>query len=165
MKFVKLSGQHHWYEWDEVKFRLYNFRGGWMSIDENSDEWMYSTIVELDSWHDLYMQMGYDPTLSLRIENDHWLAPDGRLHCGDGHELCAEMICELLYGEQDNFITFYAADHLVENGWVKLTTYAMLPFYVESGMYRHLTSEQKDTISLWCHANNIDEERIFGYGH
>jgi hypothetical protein len=61
MKFVKLSGQSHWYEWEEFNMKLRNFKGGWRDIDENSDEWMLSTIMEADSWHDLYVKTGFNP--------------------------------------------------------------------------------------------------------
>ena len=60
-KFVKLSGSAWWYRWDEDRFVLKNFRGGWRDIDENSDEWMLSTIIEADSWHDLYVKTGFNP--------------------------------------------------------------------------------------------------------
>jgi hypothetical protein len=59
MKFVKLCGDEYWYLWEEFDMKLRNFKGGWRTIDENSDEWMLSTIIEAKSWYDLYKKTGF----------------------------------------------------------------------------------------------------------
>ena len=161
-KFVKLSGQHHWYLWDEDKFVLRNFRGGWRNIDENSDEWMLSTIVSADSWHDLYEKIGYNPMLEQTPPRDAWVDCDGNFYYGDAHELCAEQILDVLYGLEWGEYNYSAGDNLVAHGWIKLTTSAMLPYYLEYGMYDHITSKQEDAIRRWSKDWGIrlfDEER------
>jgi hypothetical protein len=73
MKFVKLCGNEHWYLWEEFDMKLRNFKGGWRTIDENSDEWMLSTIIEADSWYDLHKKTGFCPMLVSLREHDPWV--------------------------------------------------------------------------------------------
>lgn len=149
-KFVKLYGSAYWYKWDEEKFILKNFRGGWRDIDENSDEWMLSTIMEADSWHDLYNKTGFNPLLELNPPRDAWLDRDGNFYDGTAHEVCAEQIIKVIYGIERDDIMYTAADNLVANGWVKLTTSAMLPYYIEDGMYDCLSFDQVVAIRQWA---------------
>jgi hypothetical protein len=87
MKFVKLSGQSHWYEWEEFNMKLRNFKGGWRDIDENSDEWMLSTIMEADSWHDFYVKTGFNLSYLEQIN----YAPDR-----SAEALMNDVLCEVI---------------------------------------------------------------------
>ena len=149
-KFVKLSGSAYWYKWDEEKFILKNFRGGWRDIDENSDEWMYSTIMEADSWHDLYVKTGFNPMWEFNPPRDAWLDREGNFYDGTAHELCAEKIIEVIYGLTNDEYVGSSADALVGNGWVKLTTSAMLPYYYDDGMYDYISEAQARAIKEWA---------------
>lgn len=150
MKFVKLYGHNFWYEWDEFNMRLRNFRGGWRDIDENSDEWMLATVMNADSWHDLYLKTGYNGMMERFPPRNAWLDREGYFYEGTAHEYCAEKIVEVVYGWTDDDYFGSAADILVGNGWVKLTTSAMLPYYIESGMYECLSYEQVRAIREWA---------------
>ena len=163
-KFVKLSGSDWWYRWDEDRFVLKNFRGGWRDIDENSDEWMLSTIMEADSWHDLYLKTGFNPMWEFEPPRDAWLDREGNFYEGTAHELCAEQIIEVIWGYEWGSYNYSAADNLVANGWVKLTTSAMLPYYIEDGMYDCLSEAQVHAIRQWASDWRIhlfDDERWF----
>lgn len=150
MKFVKLYGQAYWYEWEEFEMKLRNFKGGWRNIDENSDEWMYATIIELDSWHDLYKHTGFNPMMEAIPPRDVWVDRDGNFYEGVAHELCAEQIIEVVYGWKYQDYIGSSSDLLVGNGWIKLTTSAMLPYYIEDGMYRCLSEAQVRAIREWA---------------
>ena len=149
-KFVKLLGSDWWHKWDEERFVLKNFRGGWRNIDENSDEWMLSTIIEADSWHDLYNKTGFNPMIEDHPPRDAWLDREGNFYEGTTHELCAEQIFEILFGQEWGDYNYSAADALVANGWVKLTTSPMLPYYIEYGMYNCLSYNQVVSIREWA---------------
>ena len=150
MKFVKLCGEEYWYLWEEFDMKLRNFKGGWRTIDENSDEWMFSTIIEAENWHELYLKTGYNGMLELFPPRDAWLDREGNFYDGVAHELCAEKIIEIVYGWTDNDYVGSSADVLVANGWVKLTTSAMLPYYIEDGMYNCLSYDQVCAIREWA---------------
>ena len=153
MTFVKLSGEPHFYRFNQEKFRLYNFRGGWRSIDENSTDWMYSTHIEAEDWHDLYLSTSYNPMLASVMDRDVWLDPEGRFYDGEGHSLCAEYICEILWGYTDDNppeAMWSADDFLIRKGWVKLTPDAMLPYYISQGMYERLSEYQVHSIRDWA---------------
>ena len=150
MTFAKLEAHHYYLRVDYDKMRLYNFKGGWRNIDENSDEWMFATLVEADSWRDLYLKTGYCPLTCFYAENDIWMDPCGVTYEGDGHELCAEKIGEILFGKED-----MCGDDLITLGWIKLTTGPMLPIYLERGFYDSITYEQEGYLRKWSEANKI----------
>ena len=93
MKFVKLFGTCYWYEWEEYDMRLRNFKGGWRDIDENSDEWMLSTIIEATSWHDLYNKTGFNPMIEHFPPRYAWVDREGYFYDGVAHEVCAKKNC------------------------------------------------------------------------
>ena len=150
MKFVKLYGEEYWYEWKEFNMKLHNFKGGWRNIDENSDEWMLSTIIEADSWHDLYKKTGFCAMSCPLWTQDVWMDLDGNTYEGDGHEWCAERIGSILYGNED-----ISGDDLIELGWIKLTRGIMLRHYIQNGMYDHLTHEQVTNLREWARLNKV----------
>ena len=152
MTFVKLSGQHGWWEWDRDRMRLYNYDCGHTDIDENSDEWMGATLLEADDWHDLFVKTGYCPLYAPIWKNDLWVDIDGRTYEGMAHEVCAEDIGEILWGRDD-----VDGDELIRLGWIKLTTSGMLTYYIDYGMYDHITMEQEDVIRRWAADHGVKE--------
>ena len=151
MKFVKLCGDEYWYLWEEFDMKLRNFKGGWRTIDENSDEWMLSTIIEADSWYDLYKKTGFCPMLVPNWTHDVWMDTLGNTYEGDGHEWCAEKIGEILFGVPDT-----SGDDLIQlYGWIKLTTGPMLKYYFDEGMYDHLSMEQVPALREWARLNRV----------
>ena len=150
MTFAKLDAHHYYLEVDFEKMRLYNYKGGWRNIDENSDEWMYATLVEADSWRDLYLKTGYCPLCCSFSERDIWMDPDGRTYYGEGHEWCAEQIGKVVFG-----VDGCCGDDLISYGWIKLTTSAMLPIYLDSGLYDNITYEQEGYLRKWASYNKI----------
>lgn len=151
MTFVKLFGDYGYYHWDKEQMRLYNFRGGWRTIDENSEGWGKATTIEAESWHRLYLITGYCPLMVDLYARDAWMDTDGNLYEGDGHSYWAERISEFLFGYNSEYDIYDPADELVEvYGWVKITTSLMLPYYISSGMYDNLNYEQRDTLRKWA---------------
>jgi hypothetical protein len=150
MTFAKLDGHHFYYQVDFDRMRLYNFKGGWRDIDENSEDWMYSTLIEAENWHELYKKTGYCPMACSYFERDLWVDPDGNCYEGLAHEICAEYIGEILFGTED-----MGGDELIRCGWIKLTTSCMLSLYIDHGMYNHITYEQERIIRKWAEANKV----------
>lgn len=157
MTFVKIYDVY--WKWDKEHMKLYNYHHGHNYIDENSEEWAAATICEADSWHDLYVKTGYNPLIIPYYQaRDAWLSPQGEFYEGTAHSLCAERIVEMLLGNSESYE--YCSDFLIERGWVKLTTSVMLNYYIEDGMYDHLTMAQKESMSLWADVYGLSE--VFG---
>ena len=110
MTFAKLEAHHYYLRVDYDKMRLYNYKGGWRDIDENSDEWMFATLVEADGWRDLYLKTGYCPLTCSYADRDIWMDPDGMTYEGVAHELCAEKIGEIHFGKEDMYAVFIYAN-------------------------------------------------------
>ena len=156
MTFVRLFGDSHYYHWDKDKMKLYNFHNGWRTIDENSEQWMNAWLIEADDWHDLYIQTGYCPLFTDSWRHDVWVDTEGNFYEGDGHSLCAEKICEVLFGYDENVSLYDPSDCLIDwYGWIKLTTSPMLTYYLEDGLYDHITQEQVNAIKEWSNKNGI----------
>jgi hypothetical protein len=68
------------------------------------------------------------------------------------HEVCAEDIGEILWGRDD-----IDGDELIRLGWIKLTTSGMLTYYIDYGMYDHITMEQEDVIRRWAAEHGVKE--------
>ena len=89
--------------------------------------------------------------------HDVWMDTLGNTYEGDGHEWCAEKIGEILFGVPDT-----SGDDLIQLfGWIKLTTGPMLKYYLEDGMYDHLSMEQVPALREWARLNRVylfDEE-------
>ena len=160
MKFVRLYGDEYWYLWEEFDMKLRNFKGGWRPINENSDGWMLSTIIEAESWHGLYKKTGFCPMFVPNWTHDVWMDTLGNTYEGDGHEWCAEKIGEILFGVPDT-----SGDDLIQlYGWIKLTTGPMLKYYFDEGMYDHLSMEQVPALREWARLNRVhlfDEEEWY----
>ena len=151
MKFVKLYGDEYWYLWEEYDMKLRNFKGGWRTIDENSDAWMLGTVIEAKDWYDLYKKTGFAPMEVPIWTRDVWMDTEGRTYDGVAHEVCAEKIGESMFGIPD-----MSGDDLIElYGWIKLTTSGMLRYYLEDGMYDHITFEQEESLREWARLNRV----------
>lgn len=145
-----------YWEWDELHMRLVNRNYGSHDIDENSIEWINATIIEAEDWHDLYLKTGWtDLYLGTYKVPCLWLDPDGECWKGDCHEVDAEDIAEVVYGEDINLD--YAGDYLYSRGWVKLSNW-MAYIYADSDMYNHITYYQVQVIKEWCEYYDIPFE-------
>ena len=143
MQFLHTPENTYW-EVDLNRMRLYNYNGGWHSIDENSEEWCDGEIVNADSWHDLYKQTG----LGLVA----WLSPEGISYPSEAHIVLADDICDILYGLDDEE---YSDDYLVSSGWVKISNY-MLSYYIDQGYYDNITPKQREVLLEWCRVYGIN---------
>lgn len=144
MNFIKLGD--HWYKWDMENMRAVNYHHGHFYIDENSEEFCNSVYrTDCDSWHELYQKTGYMPVQLYEPERDMWIAPSGFMYEGNAHELCAEWIWDIHFGEE---LPYYG-DKLIEQGWIKVTTSLMYYHYVESGMYDKMYPGQAESFLKW----------------
>lgn len=153
MTFIRLAGHDDWYEWDKVSMKCITFGGSSFDIDNNSIEFMESVISEAKDWHELYKKTGYVPLRCDEYTDDVWLSPDGEFFVGDCHEVQAEGIYNVIYGNSNRDICF--GDLLISNGWVKLTTSAMLHYYRKASMYDGMTNAQHNAAMLWCEVHHI----------
>lgn len=120
--------------------------------DKNSSEFFSAEVREADDWNSLYKKTGYCPLRCDVYYDDIWLSPDGEFFYGDAHEMQAEDICSVIYGKTD---ISYFGDYLIANGWVKLTTGAMLHYYRQSSMYSSLSDAQFNAVTEWCKVHHI----------
>lgn len=152
MMFLRYQNEQEWFELVDREDGLfaYNYNGGWHKINENSEKFMYGTIVTLDDWIHLYKLYGYCPFLTQIPTTDMWIAPDGKMYdCGScgAHELTAQNIIEIFFDQDEEF--WDSGDKLIGYGWVKVTTTLMYQYYHESGMYDSMTDEQWVSYQLW----------------
>ena len=153
MKFVKLCGEPEYWRLNEERMRLYNYQNGSFAIDENSDEWMLSTIVEAEDWRDLYLKTGYCALYAHDFPRETWIDTDGMCYEGRyrSHEGLAEEIGNIVFGK-DNM----NGDDLFQLlGWIKVTPSVMLQHYFDEGYYDHLTMAQVETLRKWAEAWNV----------
>ena len=80
--------------------------------------------------------------------NNLWVDPDGECWEGEAHEVVAEDILEVVYGEEVK-LSDYPADRLMSRGWIKLSVF-MAQIYADSAMYYNITRDQAITIKEWC---------------
>lgn len=144
MLFIQIDNGE-WWEYDTKHSRLYNIRGGHTSLE--GDVSMYKTI-HLDSWHDLYIETGFNP---LKGDDDlwhcGWIAPNGDFYPCEAHEVDAEFIYGLIYGDEHAFYS----DRMIELGWKKVTNSIMFEYYKDAGQYTTFQSpRQKDIFLKWC---------------
>ena len=150
-KYIKLQGNDFYHEIDFENMRLYNYRGGWQNINENSDEWMYGHVVEAEDWTDLFKQVGYNPLLCDIYESDIWIAPNGTPYDGKGHAVAAMRICELLYRKD---LEWNAESFLEDNGWIKASRF-FWNLHLQDKYTWEMTQAQADTLFDWCKAQRI----------
>lgn len=150
MKFIKYKDGPHWWEWDTENMVAYNYHGGHHNINENAlGDVIY---CECESWHDLYKKTGYCALETGMLPHTAWLSPDGKMFVATAHEVDAESICEVIYGEEQEI--WYAGDFLEERGWVRLTTSLMWEVREEYWLDKELTQAQLDILWDWCKAWN-----------
>lgn len=142
MIFVQLSNGE-WWEYDNQHDRLYNIRGGRTYADESD----FQRTLHLDSWHDLYLQTGFNPLVDNELWHCGWLAPNGDFYPCEAHECDAEYIYLLIYGEEHG----YYSDLMLKQGWKKITNSLLFDYYLRDGMYDSFYCRaQEDTFNEWC---------------
>lgn len=143
MDFIQLP-DGTWYEADYDSNRLYNLRGGHLPLKKTDIE-KYNQISCQD-WHKLYMLTGFNPLKDDRLWHTGWISPEGDFYPCEAHEVDAEYIYQLIYGDD------YAAygDRLVQKGWLKVTNSLMFDIYTRNGHYDKIASkEQGNTLNKW----------------
>lgn len=150
MKFIQCSGENNWWEWDTKNMLAYNYFGEHYNIDENAlgD----AKYIECDSWRDLYLRTHWSPIESDIWEKTAWLSPNGKFIAAKAHEVTAEDICEIYYGENQGIL--WAGDYLEERGWVRLTTSLMWDVRDSYWFDKDLTQKQLDMLWDWCELHN-----------
>ena len=161
MKFVKLAGSPHWYEWDQEHMWLEDIHGNITHIDENKPEWINATIAEFENWHDVYKKTSYNPLMRDCSEKNAWLDPDGYFWVGSCHEIDAEAIYRLLYPMSLDSVNS-ESDYLIDHGWVKLSASLMFTVYCDSGMYFNITRDQFYAIRDWCEYHQLPLKMMIG---
>lgn len=148
-KFVRYQNDTKYWLWNEDKMRLENRNFGHQDVNEKNPRWLYAEIIEAKNWHDLYMKTGWsDLWLSDCHHNNLWVDPEGECWEGEAHEVVAEDILEVVYGEETK-LSDYPADKLINRGWIKLSVF-MAQIYADSDMYFNITRDQAITIKEWC---------------
>lgn len=150
MKYLWEKYSEGYWEWDEERMRLYNYHGGWHDVDENSDDWLDGVMIEAKDWHDLYLRTGFCPVETDIYERDAWLSPDGKFYEGEGHSVCAEWICDILFGLKEEDLPYSAESYLVERHWLKVTTTFMWGLYLADKPYFEMTQAQMNSLFDWC---------------
>ena len=152
MKFLRYAGSEDWWKWPEGGMTVYNINGGHHDINENSSRFMDGTVVEAEDWCELCCKMKYNPFKVDEPTRDMWIDPNGVMYdCGiyDGsHEMTAQKILEILYGEKVDYLD-YAGDDLINYTWIKVTTSLMYELYEKEGMYNHMSDEQWKAYQWW----------------
>ena len=77
MTFINYCG--HWHELDLDRMKMWNYRGGYCTINENDEEYFMAECRDFEDWHQIYVETGYMPWETERfIEDDIWIAPNGK---------------------------------------------------------------------------------------
>ena len=152
MLFINYPTRDQWREWDQNKMKAFNYMGGWCDVDENALGGV--ECVELDSWHDLYLVKHFCPLVAEKRYSDVWISPDGDYYDGNAHDVAAEHLLKIIYGEPEDEHIFCAGDKLEALGWVRATTSMMWQVRLEDWKHKTVTQAQFD--ALWdyccCHA-------------
>jgi hypothetical protein len=154
MTFLRYKDTDFWWEVDYDQMRVYNYRGGWHYINENSEAYMEGVICEAESCRDLYLKKHYDPTeTDMYHSKNAWISPEGTFHHGDAHSIMADHICDIWYGidTYDDY-QFGGENHLEKRGWIKVSA----TFWeMHIGEYYPLNpwimnKKQYDALYDWC---------------
>lgn len=154
MKFLRYFNSEDWWKWPiDEGLTVYNINGGHHEIDENSERFMYGTVIEADSWADLCQKVGYNPWRTDSPTPEMWIAPNGEMFdCGftEGHEGVAHAIWTRYLGHPVDDILDMCGDLLIENDWIKVTRNSiMYEHYRQMGMYDYITQEQYESLKKW----------------
>lgn len=153
MLFINYPTQDQWREWDQNKMRAYNYRGGWCDVDENALGGV--ECVELASWHELYLVKHFCPLAAEKLDRDVWISPDGEYYDGNAHEVAAEHILKLIYGENEDGHIFCAGDKLEGLGWIRATTSMMWQVRFDDWTGKTITQAQFDALWDYCHCHAL----------
>ena len=150
-QFLQYQGSDIWWEWPEGGMTVYNMAGGHHDIDENSEAFMFGTVIRAESWADLCRKTGYNPWKVEKPTREMWISPSGTMYdCGEwgAHEITAQEILEKMLDKEVRF--WDAGDQLIGLGWIKVTAnYIMYQHYYDAGMYDNMTDEQWDAVEKW----------------
>lgn len=153
--FLKLKDSTDWMLYEDDGF-LSNIRGEGSYVRKDSPEWNEAVIDESISWYELCKKYSYYPTETTYRSRDVWLSPDGRFFEGRCHAVEAEYICEYMFNKHVSIHAWDTwDDFLIDEGWVKLTTTLMYSCYIENGMYKNLTDEQKKSARIWAYQHRM----------
>lgn len=165
MKFVKLQVEdfhdNTWWLWEIDTMHLVNFFGGGFKIDENEDYWLTAECYEYDSWHDLFVQTGFNPFEHGETYYMHgWIDPDGIIWKCDAHEADADLITKLYYDKEFEYFGHNnAATYLIEHGWVKITRGAMWKWYTQDTHIQYVSAKTYATAVKYCLEHDIEHPK------
>ena len=148
MNFIKISNENNYLELNKEKMLVYNFLGGHHPITQ--EELNNSEIIELNDWHELYCSKHYCPLETDKYEHAVWISPEGKFYQGNAHEVQAEDLCEIIYGEKE---IFCAGDYLEEHGWIRAARTFMWEIRFDEMNQKQLTQKQYDALYDWCECN------------
>ena len=145
MFFINHLRPDEWWRWDRENMIAYNYMGGWNNIDENRLGGV--EYYECDGWHELYLAKHFCPLETDKSERNVWISPEGKYYCGDAHEVTAQYILDIIYGEEADF---WDGDKLEARGWVRATTSMMWDVRFDEWSGKQLTQKQYDALWDWC---------------
>lgn len=140
-----------WRQWDTDRMLAFNYRGGYCKINENALGGVES--VELDSWHELYLVKKFCPLTAEKRDKDVWIAPFGEYFIGEAHDVAAEYILDVVYGETHDMC--WAGDILEDKGWVRATTSAMWEYRLHEFNGKKMPQKQYDALFDYCQYHNL----------
>ena len=150
MLFINYPTKDQWRKWDTDKMICFNYRGGWCEVNENALGDV--ECLNLDSWHDLYLAKRYCALEADKWERDVWISPDGKYYLGEAHEVEAEHLLDIIYGET---VEWCAGDKLEEKGWVRATTSAMWKVRMHEWQGKLLPQRQYDALWDFCQQHKL----------
>ncbi len=145
MFFINHLRPDEWWKWDRENMIACNYMGGWHNINENRLGGV--EYYECDSWHELYLAKHFCPLETDKFERDVWISPEGKYYCGDAHEVTAQYILDIIYGEE---VDFWDGDKLEARGWIRATTSMMWDVRFDEWSGKRLTQKQYDALWDWC---------------
>lgn len=162
MKFVLLkpwNGDDNgaWWQWNQSRNKLLNFRGGGFTIDENAEYWLTAEVHEFANWSDLYHATGFNPLEEDIDANDVWISPEGKYFDGDAHSVAAEWICKLVYNrDYDEDIAGDSAEFYLEKlNWIKATRGYMWSVYLKHRKDWCMTRATYGALVNYCNNHKI----------
>jgi hypothetical protein len=150
MLFINYPDKNHWREWDTDRMLCFNYRGGWCEVDEN--KLCDVQCLNLNSWHELYLKTRYCPFETDRLTRDVWISPDGKYYEGQAHEVEAEYLLDIIYGED---VEWCAGDKLEEKGWVRATVSMMWEVRFDEWTGKRITQAQYDALWDYCECHKL----------
>ena len=151
--FINYPTRDQWREWDQNKMRAYNYHGGWCDVDENALGGV--EYVELASWHELYLVKHFCPLTAEKCDRDVWISPGGEYYDGNAHDVAAEHILKIIYGENEDGHIFCAGDKLEKLGWIRATTSMMWQVRLDEWSEKTITQEQCNALWDYCHCHAL----------